>query len=179
LDCFKDEISKLTKLLNLRDYEDDILTIKKAISELETNYDNINERIKGIEKNNDAKAIKNVFNKFKSGQIERDDLELIELIEFMEKRYTKGNKLSAILSYISMDRLNTILTFLRENSIFIWSSGELEDYYTMEVKQMMGSKDLKALELSYLLLKEDNALEDYFTNIDELTLLCNKILEKV
>jgi hypothetical protein len=43
---------------------------------------------------------------------------------------------------------------------------------------MNGSKDIKALELSYLLERKDKTLEDCMTNVDEVKLLCQTILKK-
>lgn len=178
LDCFKDEVSKLTTYFEIKENSDEILKIKQAISELEVNYEEIDDRIKGSDKNYDAQTLQKVFERFISGEIKNNDSELISIVKFMQSRYTKGNKYDAIITAIGEDKFTETLNALRNNNIFIWSKGELENYYTTEVKQMSGSKDLKALALSYLLQKEDKKIGDYFLDTEEIKLLCDKIVSK-
>ena len=178
LDCFKDEVSKLIAYFEIKENSGEILKIKQAISESDVNYNEIDDRIKESSKNYDAQTLQKVFERFISGEIKNNDSELISIVKYMQSRYTKGNKYDDIIKAIGEDKFANILNTLRDNNIFIWSKGELENYYTSEVKQMSGSKDLKALELSYLLQKEDKKIEDYFLNIEEIKLLCEKIVSK-
>lgn len=64
LDCFKDEVPKIIKHLNLSSIEKNIESIKQAISKMPISFDKIDERIKGIDKNYDAQVIQSLFEKF-------------------------------------------------------------------------------------------------------------------
>lgn len=176
LDCFKDEVSKLIKHLKLDAIKEDAAKIKKAISALPIAYETIDERIKGVDKNHDAQTLQNLFEKIVNGEIEKDNEELISLIQFMQSRYTKGNKESAIIESVGQDHFDSVLLALRENNIFIWSKGDLESYYSTKAKAIRGSKDMTALELSYLLQQETQVMEELFVHVDEIESLVEKIL---
>ncbi|MHA8088284.1 hypothetical protein [Aquirufa sp. Wall-65K1] len=95
----------------------------------------------------------------------------------MQLRYTKGNKETAIIESIGSDDYNYVLTTLRENNIFIWSKGDLETYYSLRSKALSGSKDIKALELSYLLQSETQDINELFLHMNEIKLLIELILK--
>lgn len=177
LDCFRDEIPKLVKHLSISLIEENVKIIKKAIKTLPINYIDIYERVQDIHKNIDAQTLKNVFEKFANGEIEKDDIELLSHIQFMQQRYTKGNKETIIVEKIGLEAYNTVHEILRENNIFIWSKGELEDYFTEKTKMMSGTKDTKALDLSHILQNENEKFKDFFMHTDEIEMLVNLILK--
>ncbi len=176
LDCFKDEIRKLVQYLNLEDIKPSAAAIKSTINSMDIDYSAIDDRIRDVAKNYDAQNLKDVFEKFSEGSLLVNDESLLSIISYMQARYTKGNKLEAIYSEIGNEEFERVLKSLRENKIFIWSKGELEDYYQQEVMQLIGSKDIKALRLSYLLQERDATIEQYFAYPDEIIDLCNFIL---
>lgn len=178
LDCFKDEVLKFVNYLKLDNLKENVIKIKKVLNEQEINYDSIGARIKDIDKNFDAQKLQNVFEKFNEQSIEKDDLDLLNIIDYMKSRYTKGNKELAILESVGSEIFEETLSILKKNNIFIWSKGELETYYTEKVKALSGSKDMKALELSYLLKTESETLEDLFLNVEEVKELIEIILKK-
>ena len=157
--------------------EENVKIIKKAIKTLPINYIDIYERVQDIHKNIDAQTLKNVFEKFANGEIEKDDIELLSHIQFMQQRYTKGNKETIIVEKIGLEAYNTVHEILRENNIFIWSKGELEDYFTEKTKMMSGTKDTKALDLSHILQNENEKFKDFFMHTDEIEMLVNLILK--
>lgn len=178
LDCFKDEVLKFVNHLNLENIKKNVIAIKKVLSEQEVNYESVSERIKNIDKNFDAQKLQTVFEKFVEQTIEKDDIDLLNIIDYMKSRYTKGNKEITINEKIGIETFNETLTILKQNNIFIWSKGELETYYTEKAKAISGSKDIKALELSYLLKIESEKIEDLFLNIEEVKELTEIILHK-
>ena len=180
LDCFKDEVPKLVKHLNILDIKDNIEAIKKALSDLPVNYEAISERVKNVDKNYDTQKLQSLFEQLANKQIDPDNEDLQTIVDYMKTRYTKGNKESAIISSIGHQLYDTTLLKLRENNIFIWSKGDLETYYTDKTKLMSGnkSKDIKALELSYFLQIETEQIEDLLLYTDEITLLVEQILSK-
>ena len=176
LDCFKDEVPKFINHLKIESIKEGLTKIKTAISDLPVNHEGIDERIKGVDKNHDAQMLQNLFEKFANGEIEKDNEDLLYLIQFMQSKYTKGNKEAAILKAIGIEEYTSIHSTLRNNNIFIWSKGDLETYYTEKAKEIKGSKDIKALELSYLLQVETQDIFELFSNLDEITSLTNLIL---
>ncbi len=176
LDCFKDEVPKLIKYLNIDAIKEIANRIKAAISALPVNFDEVEERVKGVDKNHDAQTLQNLFEKFSIGKIEKDDKDLLAIIQFMQMRYTKGNKVASIISSVGQDKFNSVLSTLRENNIFIWSKGDLESYYSQKSKALKGSKDIKALELSYLLQIDTQDINELFIYIEEIVLLTELIL---
>jgi len=178
LDCFKDEILKFVNHLKLDDIKKNVIAIKKVLNDQEVNYEGVAERIKNIDKNFDAQKLQNFFEKFIQQSIEKDDIDLLTIIDYMKSRYTKGNKEISILENIGSEVFNETQAILKQNNIFVWSKGELETYYTEKAKAISGSKDIKALELSYLLKIESETLEDLFLNVEEVKELIEIILYK-
>lgn len=179
LDCFKDEVPKLVKHLNIIDIKANTDLIKAALSDLPVNYEGISERIKNVDKNYDAQKLQSVFEQFANNEITADNEDLITIVDYMKSRYTKGNKELAILNAIGQDVFDQTLSKLRENNIFIWAKGELETYYSDKTKLLKGgSKDLKALELSYLLQVDTEKIEDLLLHTDEISLLVETILAR-
>lgn len=176
LDCFKDEVSKLVAHLNLETIKADVGQIKKCLASLPVNYGAIGDRIKTIEKNYDIQTLNNLFEKFIEGSIEKDNEELISLMKFMQNRYVKGNKEEVIFDQVGEKLFLATQNTLRENNIFIWSKGELETYYTQMVLEKQGQKDLKALEVSYLLQNEEQDINELFVHLDEINELVTLIL---
>lgn len=178
LDCFKDEVSKFVNFYKIDSIKDNVVAIKQALSSLAVDYAKIQERIDGIDKNTDAQKLEDLFNRFTNGIIEKDDLDLLGHLRYMQSRYTKGDKVQAIIDKIGSDEFERTLKVLRDNHLFIWSKGELESYYTDTTLQMKGSKDIKALELSYKLAQNDLQLSDYFNHVEEIELLGKCILDR-
>jgi putative ATP-dependent endonuclease of the OLD family len=178
LDCFKDEVPKLIKHLKIDAIKENTGKIKAAISALPISYEGIDERIKGVDKNHDAQTLQNLFEKLASGEIEKDNEDLLAIIQFMQLRYIKGNKETAIIESIGQEEFNVVLSTLTDNNIFIWSKGDLECYYSDKSKALSGSKDIKALELSYLLQVETQNIDELFLHMDEIALLVEAILSK-
>jgi putative ATP-dependent endonuclease of the OLD family len=180
LDCFKDEVPKLIKHLNINAIKENAEKIRAAISALPISYEAIEERVKAVDKNHDAQALKSLFERFVSGEIERDNDELNAVIKFMQMRYTKGNKEMAIIESVGQQQFDSVLKILRESNIFIWSKGDLEVYYSNRAKELTAgkSKDIKALELSYLLQGETQSIDELLLHMHEVSLLVDSILPK-
>ncbi|MEA5428840.1 AAA family ATPase [Arcicella lustrica] len=180
LDCFKDEVPKLVKYLNILDIKDNTDIIRKALSDLPVNYEAISERVKNVDKNYDTQKLQNLFEQLANKQIDADNEDLQTIVEYMKSRYTKGNKELAIVNAIGQELYDNTHLKLREKNIFIWSKGDLETYYTDKTKRLFGnkSKDIKALELSYFLQIETEQIEDLFLYMEEIALLVEKILIK-
>ncbi|OJW76351.1 hypothetical protein [Spirosoma sp. 48-14] len=145
---------------------------------MEISYEQINTRIKEIDKNTDAQTLKNLLDKFASGEITNSDQDLLDIINKMKSRSTKGDKISAILKQVSKQEYDQIHQILRENKIFIWSQGDLESYFSKRSLRLSGSKDIRALELSYLLQNENETLESLFLHIEEIKELAKLIVKK-
>ena len=84
----------------------------------------------------------------------------------------------AIAKKIGVEKFEEIHHFLRDHNIFIWSLGDLETYYTGLAKKVVGSKDTRALNLSYIIKESGTKIEDYLLNLNEINELRNKVLEK-
>lgn len=176
LDCYKDEVRRLATYLSLDDVVNKLQIISEQISPNNINYRKIFDRIKKIEKNYDAQKLKILFEKLRAKTITSDEPELIELIEYMSDRY-KTSKLPKLLHSSDLkETFEEIQKSLRKNNIFIWNNGELENYYTQLSTELTGTKDLKALEISYL-IKEEKSLSTHLTHCDEIKELVNLILE--
>jgi hypothetical protein len=176
LDCYKDEVQKLCRYLNIKSQDQNLEKIKKAIESQPHDIGQIADRIKGIDKNFDAQKLEDVFSKFQAKTISNDDKDLTEIIQFMKERYVKADKRKIIIDSIGNEEFEKVQNTLRENGIFIWSKGDLETYYTDTVKQMNGSKDIKPLQLSYKLKEAGSVLENYLKEIDEIKLLVEHVL---
>jgi putative ATP-dependent endonuclease of the OLD family len=176
LDCFKDEVKKFIKHLNISSIADSAELIKTAIASLPINYETINERIKDVDKNHDAQRLQTLLENFANGTIEKDNEDLLSSIQYMQSRHTKGDKVTAILNSIDPEEFDRVLAVLRDNKIFIWSKGELENYYTDKSLAIKGSKDMKALEISYLLLEDETEISELFLHIEEINLLVELVL---
>ncbi len=179
LDCFRDEVTKIANYLQLTDIKDKLAAIKKAIVSLPVDYNSVAERLRSPEKNLDAQKVQKVFEQIVNEEIIADDANLRMIVSEMQKRYVKGDKRGTISAAIDGQSLNTLLEFLRSKGIFIWAQGELENYYTESAVKLEGnSKDMKALQLSYLLQEEATAVSEYFKHVDELDLLVACILNE-
>lgn len=178
LDCFKDEVRKLADHLKLTSVVDDIARIKTAIGQMEVDYQRIDDRIKNVEKNFDAQVLKSIFEQILDGTADLTGNELRDIVSYMQTRYTKGDREKVIIDLIGEANFAQLQKTLRDNKIFIWSKGELEHYYQPEVKRLTGSKDIKALQLSYTLNEDEQTLEHHMTNIEEIKELVGYILKK-
>ena len=178
LDCFKDEVRKLANYLKLDELSSSIALVKEAINEMEVSWTNIYERVKDIDKNYDAQQLMDVFEGFETGSIEKNDEALTATLSFMKKRFTRGDKEETIIKKIGKEEFDDLLNKLRANNIFIWSKGELENYYTKQTRLLPGSKDIKALQLSYILQDAESKIEDYMQYEEEIISLCKCILKK-
>ncbi len=176
LDCYKGDVGKICKYLDLDELHNETNTIKDAIAQSETDYKGMKKRFDKIERNFDVQTLKSVFEKFRSGEIQADDEALTNVLNYMDSRYIKKNAREDIEEKLeNMDIFNQIQKKLRNKNIFIWSYGELENYYTSEVIQMKGSKDMKALELSYLVNNEAYELNRFFLHQEDI----NKLIETI
>lgn len=178
LDCFKEDVRKLATYFNLNELLGEIEQIKTAITQMDVDYHKIDDRIKNVEKNFDAQTLKVLFEQLIDGTINPNDPDLTSIVNYMQTRYTKGDKETTIIDALGVDRFSNLQQSLRKNRIFIWSKGELENYYQNNVRQMAGSKDIKALRLSYLLNDENEDIETFMTHLPEIQELCSYILKK-
>ena len=167
LDCYKDEIRKLATHLSLSTVLEKLEVISSKISENETNYQKVLERINGLSKNYDAQKLKSLFEKFRNKIITSEEPELIEIIEYMAERYKTSDLPDLMQSEEVNKTFNEIQKILKENNVFIWSKGELENYYSQVSIKLSGTKDLKALELSYL-IKEEGAISTHLIHEEEI-----------
>lgn len=178
LDCYRDELVKICSHCKIIDFEKEITEIKTEIKKSVTDFAKIKDRISDIDKNFDAQKLQRVFEKFEAGTISGTDEDLLGTLTYMRERYIKNDTRNVILATIDEPKFVEIQTMLRQNGIFIWSFGELEDYYSEKVIQMKGTKDTKALELSYLLLDTENDPKDWLQNTDEINELVALILKR-
>ncbi|MBB6111180.1 hypothetical protein SAMN05421821_110199 [Mucilaginibacter lappiensis] len=178
LDCYKDEVRKLGEHFKLVDIIEQIMKVKTAIGQMEVDYQRINERIKNVDKNFDAQVFQQLLEQIIAGTLEADNADLKEIVSFMQSRYTKGSREQIIIETMTLEGFTAMQKRLRENRIFIWSKGELENYYQPSVQQLTGSKDIKALRLAYTLHEENEQLDKYMTHIPEIEELCGYILKK-
>lgn len=178
LDCFKDEVRKLANYRKLIEIVDDIAKIKTAIGQMEVDDQRIDERVKNVEKNFDAQVLKNLFEQILNGTLLPDSAELVDMVSYMQSRYTKGDRQKVIIDTMGEKDFELLQQRLRDNAIFIWSKGELENYYQPEVRRLVGSKDIKALQLSYTLNEDTQALDQHMCHLDEIKVLVDYILKK-
>jgi putative ATP-dependent endonuclease of OLD family len=176
LDCFKDEVPKLVAHLKMDDIQEVVRSIQVSLSAMVVDQTKFAERVRGVDKNFDAQALQGLLERFQNGEIQSDDADLAEIIEYMKSRYTKGDRENAILEQIGENDYKNAQSSLRKNGIFIWSKGDLESCYTDTAKQIEGGKDIKALHLSYLLQEDDCELSKYFKNIPEIIELIDCII---
>jgi putative ATP-dependent endonuclease of OLD family len=178
LDCYKSDVASIVRDLKITDLLDPVIKIQTVIRKIKTDYKKIKDRVNKIYKNTDAQILKSVFEKIIDKSITPENEELQAVVAEMQDRYKEKNYLNAIIeSGIKKEFVDTQKK-LREHNIFIWSRGELEDYYTEKVNEINGSKDIKALELSYIISDEKVNLKDYIKHIGEIKILCNKLLDK-
>lgn len=178
LDCYKDEVRKLAEYFKLNDISEQIMKVKSAIAQMEIDYSRIDERIKHVEKNFDAQVIQGLFQQIIDGTMDANNAELKEIVNYMQSRYTKGDREKVIIDTMTPEGFTAMQKRLRENRIFIWSKGELENYYQPDTKQLSGSKDIKALRLSYTLQEPTEKLETHMVYIEEIKELTEYILKK-
>lgn len=173
LDCYKEDVKKIVKYLELVEIEREVSMIQNVVNLTPTDYSQISKRVNGIKTNLDAQYLKNVFEKFINGIIERDNEDLLKIVEYMKSRYIEKSIALSIEENGLSKKFQNLQQILRNNNIFIWSKGELENYYTAEAQQVKGSKDIKALTLAYLISEDENNLDKYIENIDEFKELNN------
>jgi len=176
MDCFKDEVPKLVTHLGLTDIKELVSQIKAAMAEMPIDYGKVTDRVKNVDKNFDAQLLQIVFEKFQKSEIRQDDEELSKIILYMQSRYTDGDKEESILNKVGKENYIKVHSVLRNNGIFIWSQGDLESCYSLFSKQIEGGKDIKALQLSYLLQEEGRKISDLFINVEEISELVNLIV---
>lgn len=175
LDCFRGDVRKICQYLSLSELDKEIEAITTKINASVTDFEGIKDRIDKIERNLDVQGLQNVFERFENGTIERDDEDLQNTLAYIRSRYIKVDIRNAIIETIGTERFVEMQNKLREHNVFIWSFGELENYYTKKAKLLRGSKDMKALELSYVVAEEDVNLEEWFENLDEIKELIQSI----
>jgi len=175
LDCFRGEVRKICKHLSINEYDNEIEAITTKINASVTDFEGIKDRVDKIERNLDVQGLQNVFERFENGTIERDDEDLQKTLVYIRSRYIKVDIRNAIIEAIGIEKFTEMQKKLRNSNIFIWSFGELENYYSKNAKLLRGSKDMKALELSYLVAEENSTLENWFENVDEINELIQRI----
>ena len=175
LDCYKDALLKVLTYLEKEEIINSLSKMKGLMNIPQVNPKGVVERIKGIQANLDAQKLHEVFNKFNKGSISTDDEDLVAIIKYMEHKYIKSDLRSEILKTIGEDDFKAFQQSLHDVNIYIWSYGDLETYYTKLAKGIKGSKDIMALELSYLIADEVNNIGDYIKYIDEWQAICDKI----
>ncbi|WP_462267747.1 ATP-dependent nuclease [Mucilaginibacter sp.] len=175
LDCYKDELLKVLTCLKKDEIINSLTKMKSLMNAPKINSKGVVERIKGIQANLDAQKLHEVFGKFNQGNINTDDEDLVAIIKYMEQKYVKIDLRPEIINAIGEDEFKAIQQSLHEANIYIWSYGDLETYYTKLAKGIKGSKDIMALELSYVIADEANNVNDYIKYIDEWQAVCDKI----
>jgi putative ATP-dependent endonuclease of the OLD family len=178
LDCFKDEVGKFIKHKNLSELKVSVGTVKKAIGSMLVCYGGVAERLENVTKNFDAQLVQELFEKIQNGTLLPNDNQLQLAIELMKAKFVSGNKYDTIIEQLGLAEYQKIHLELRKNKMFVWAKGDLESCYTHEANSFtLGmSKDIKALQLSYLLKAEGNSLEKLFVNAEELNELVKIIL---
>ncbi|WP_066836265.1 ATP-dependent nuclease [Rufibacter ruber] len=179
LDCYKDEVGKIVRHLQIQDIDGDVALVQNAIKNIETDYSKIQERNKKIVKNTDAQQLKRVFELFVHGEIERDNEDLIQIIQEMQDKYKLKDYYSAIQESGLSENFSKVQKALKKCNVFVWSKGELENYYTDASRAVKGSKDIVALEISYALKETDNSVDDFFNEVDELKELVVSIFSDI
>jgi len=176
LDCYKETVSSITKYLKLDKVTDEVIKVQNSINSDKPEPKKVLKRINNIGDNYDVQHLESALKKVLDGEINSEDEDLKNLVDFMSSRYTKGNPIELITKNIGLEEFRRIQKILRNENIFIWNMGQLEDTYTDEAKQIKGSKDLKALEIAER-IKEGAGLDSYLKNKDELISLKNHILK--
>jgi len=176
LDCYKDTVSSITKYLKLDKVTNEVIKVQNSINSNKPDSKQVLKRIKNIGDNYDVQHLESALKKVLNGEINSADEDLKNLVDFMASRYTKGNPLELITEKIGLEEFKKIQKILRNENIFIWNMGQLEDTYTDEAKQIKGSKDIKALEIAER-IKGGAGLDSYLKNKDELISLKNHIVK--
>jgi len=178
LDCFKDEVAKFIKHKNLHTLKVAVGKVKKAIGAMPVNYSGIAERLENVTKNFDAQLVQELFQKIQEGTLVPTDNQLLIATEFMKSKFVNGDKYKSIVDNLGLIEYQNIHLELRKNGMFVWEKGDLESCYTEEAQSSTTgmSKDIKALQLSYLLKIEENTIEKLFVNPKELNELVQVIL---
>lgn len=125
-----------------------------------------------------SQTLQRLFEQVLESKLDPKSADLKSAVEFMQLRYTKGNRIRIISDSIGAKEFDLLQMTLKKNGIFIWSKGELEDYYLPSVKDLVGSKDIKALQLSYVLAEEKEPIDNYLQHLDEIKDLVTRILSK-
>ncbi|RZK04647.1 MAG: DUF2813 domain-containing protein [Flavobacterium sp.] len=175
LDCYRDVLHKILNWLALQDLVGELEKIKTLVNDSNIDGKALKERIKGVQYNFDAQQLLAVFEKFNNSTIEKNDGELKSVINYMQERYVKYDLKQLILSKVGFGRFTSFQAQLQSKNIHIWSNGDLEQYYAKLAKALKGSKDMVALQLSYIIAENGSKLEDYLTDIDEWKLIAEKI----
>lgn len=165
LDCFDDIVLPLMEHLKLD------TTLLKSIKEKSTNQVSYKKIKKEVIKNTDSRDGHNLarlFKDLKNQEIQIDDPELIEFIDYLENRFSK----SSFSELISNDddaskEFASLQSMLRENNIFILDNGAIESYYTEEAKDLpVKGKDNRALEIATIISKNPEQLTTLLKDID-------------
>lgn len=175
LDCYKDEVFKILTYLKKDDILNELAKIKAAMAVQAGNFNKILDRVKGIQANGDAQKLYDVFDKFNRGIITANDEDLKAIIALMEQRYVKSDLRADIIGAIGEKQFTEFQMLLNTANVHIWSHGDLESHYTKLAKSIKGSKDIIALELSYILAGEDIVVTDYINCLGEWKLISEKI----
>ncbi len=178
LDCLKDEIPKIVSHLNLTHLNADLRKVKEAIGNMTVNYPKIADRLKDADKNLDAQDVLRLFEKVSAGSIASDDADLLSMISYMQSRFTKGDKYSAIVQEVGLDKVQTLHQGLRANNLFVWERGDLESCYTVEAKSIKASKDITALTIAHRLTDPETDVDQFFNNRAEIEELVSILIKK-
>lgn len=180
LDCFKEDVGKLMRHVGIDDeaFRKNVEKITEAVRGNNPSYKKMkNSCLKNASRSLDAQTLMRVFEKFSNGEIERDDEDLLNTLEYIKERYS-GKKALALIRELELEEvLLEVLEKLRQHNIFIWSKGELENYYTESAKGIKGSKDVVALKLAFSLDEDSDQLPNYFKHLEEVKDLVDAIVE--
>lgn len=177
LDCYKDTVNRITDFLELSEVTEEVNKVRSCINSNKPDEGKVLKRVNNIGENYDVQHLENALSKVLRGEIDKSDEDLVNLVNYMGSRYTKGDPLQLIEEHLGLDEFNRIQAILRKHNIFIWDKGQLEDTYTNETYTIRGSKDLKALEIAER-IKNGEGLDKYLNNKDELIYLKDCIVNE-
>lgn len=165
LDCFDDVVQSIMDYLQLD------ATILNFIKEKATNTVAYKKLKKEVVKNTDSRDGHNLarlFTNLKNKEIQIDDPELIQFIEYLEDRFSKSSFLELITTDEDVSKEFTSLqNYLRSNNVFILDNGAIESYYTDKAKELpVTGKDNRALEIATIISKSPEEITTLLNDLD-------------
>ncbi|RZJ97977.1 MAG: DUF2813 domain-containing protein, partial [Flavobacterium sp.] len=147
-DCYNDQLKKMLEY-NAPELLIEFETFKQKLIAT-PDYQKMAKAIKNSG-SLDGKKMQIVFSKVKSGNIDIEDEELTQFIDYLEIRYSAVDIKAIIEKDAEISKqFDKFQVALQEKGIFILSNGAIEDYYTDEAKTIDGKgKDNLALMIAY------------------------------